>query len=415
MNSFIVEGVDIIDAINNALKIADFPDSFDIKIIERGEKSIFCWWKNKPTIIVFSFLKKKNNLGQKEHDSIQSENKKEREDKASCFKKSNFKRVESSQKKPSQREHSYSSVGLMAGQSTVSLLSKEKINELSLGEKKENNVSRAFANQSESLNKNSPKKNITDFCNLEKAEKNFRPDFEGSQNRKKSRYGLSESLCCEGNEKKESLIIGERNSKGNNFFSKDKNKVEQIRTEEGRENNFQRNSQNKQILSRQSSSFNSDKLLSEKSAEVLSSQDAVSEEYVRKIKSVCDEYLKGSTEKNDIIILSHPTSADKKEENLVISQEVMMTNEPQIPFFTPANMTLIENWVKKMSLFIGLGEVTVEYSIETSIFFIRIVNYREFEGIKKKYLYSSIIIFLHDYLKSMKIHFEPSKHKIIIE
>ncbi len=54
MKSFVSQGKNILDAINKALVVADFPQHFTVKILEQGERSFF-WWKNKEAIILFFY------------------------------------------------------------------------------------------------------------------------------------------------------------------------------------------------------------------------------------------------------------------------------------------------------------------------------------------------------------------------
>lgn len=57
MKSFISEGKTIVDAISNALKIADYPTNFSVKIAEKEYRSFF-WWQNKKAVIIFSYIPK---------------------------------------------------------------------------------------------------------------------------------------------------------------------------------------------------------------------------------------------------------------------------------------------------------------------------------------------------------------------
>ncbi len=57
MKSFISEGKTVLDAISNALTIADYPTNFSIKIVEKETRSLL-WWHNKKAIVVFSYTPK---------------------------------------------------------------------------------------------------------------------------------------------------------------------------------------------------------------------------------------------------------------------------------------------------------------------------------------------------------------------
>lgn len=57
MKSFISEGKTILDAISNALKVAEYPTNFSVKIVEKETRSLL-WWHNKKAIIVFSYTPK---------------------------------------------------------------------------------------------------------------------------------------------------------------------------------------------------------------------------------------------------------------------------------------------------------------------------------------------------------------------
>lgn len=54
MKSFICEEKTILKAIEKAIKLAENPNLFTIKILEQGSSSIF-WWQNKSSIILFSY------------------------------------------------------------------------------------------------------------------------------------------------------------------------------------------------------------------------------------------------------------------------------------------------------------------------------------------------------------------------
>lgn len=54
MKSFVSQGKTIVEAINNALITANFPQNFSIKILELGISSFF-WWKNKSAVILFFY------------------------------------------------------------------------------------------------------------------------------------------------------------------------------------------------------------------------------------------------------------------------------------------------------------------------------------------------------------------------
>jgi hypothetical protein len=54
MKSFVSQGKTILDAIDKALIIAEFPKNFTIKILESGERSLF-WWQNKAAIVLFFY------------------------------------------------------------------------------------------------------------------------------------------------------------------------------------------------------------------------------------------------------------------------------------------------------------------------------------------------------------------------
>ncbi len=54
MKSFVSQGKTILDAIDKALIIAEFPKNFTVKILETGERSLF-WWQNKAAIILFFY------------------------------------------------------------------------------------------------------------------------------------------------------------------------------------------------------------------------------------------------------------------------------------------------------------------------------------------------------------------------
>lgn len=54
MKSFVSQGKTILDAIDKALIIAEFPQSFTVKILEPGERFLF-WWQNKSAIILFFY------------------------------------------------------------------------------------------------------------------------------------------------------------------------------------------------------------------------------------------------------------------------------------------------------------------------------------------------------------------------
>ncbi len=54
MKSFVSQGKNILDAIDKALILADFPKNFTIKILEVGERS-FLWWRNKTAVILFFY------------------------------------------------------------------------------------------------------------------------------------------------------------------------------------------------------------------------------------------------------------------------------------------------------------------------------------------------------------------------
>jgi len=54
MKSFVSQGKNILDAIDKALIIAEFPKNFTVKILENGERSLF-WWHNKAAIILFFY------------------------------------------------------------------------------------------------------------------------------------------------------------------------------------------------------------------------------------------------------------------------------------------------------------------------------------------------------------------------
>jgi hypothetical protein len=57
MKSFISEGKTVLDAISNALQMADYPTNFSVKIVEKETRSLL-WWHNKKAVVVFSYTPK---------------------------------------------------------------------------------------------------------------------------------------------------------------------------------------------------------------------------------------------------------------------------------------------------------------------------------------------------------------------
>lgn len=73
MKSFLSQGKNISIAIEKALILADYPDIFTIKVVDKGIQSIF-WWLKKNATIIFSYEDNKINIDNKKNKYIHKKN-----------------------------------------------------------------------------------------------------------------------------------------------------------------------------------------------------------------------------------------------------------------------------------------------------------------------------------------------------